>query len=77
MPFTNFSIPCPNDPNMLHIIGLPPLMPNASNMLQSLYDYPPATAQYITCDPAILGTLLYNARDVDPTLLVPLSALAS
>jgi hypothetical protein len=37
----------------------------------------PATAVEITCAQAIVGTLLYNARVVDPTLLVPLSALAS
>jgi hypothetical protein len=38
---------------------------------------PPATAAEITRAQAIVGTLLYNARVVDPTLLVPLSALAS
>jgi hypothetical protein len=38
---------------------------------------PPATASEITRAQAIVGTLLYNARAVDPTLLVPLSALAS
>jgi hypothetical protein len=38
---------------------------------------PPATAAEITRAEAIVGTLLYNARAVDPTLLVPLSALAS
>jgi hypothetical protein len=38
---------------------------------------PPATAEEITCAQAVVGTLLYNARTVDPTLLVPLSALAS
>jgi hypothetical protein len=38
---------------------------------------PPATAAEITRVQAIVGTLLYNARAVDPTLLVPLSALAS
>jgi hypothetical protein len=38
---------------------------------------PPATAAEITRAQAIVGTLLYNARAVDPTLLVPLSALAS
>jgi hypothetical protein len=38
---------------------------------------PPATAQEITCAQAIMGTLLYNARAVDPTLLLPLSTLAS
>jgi hypothetical protein len=38
---------------------------------------PPATAAEITRDQAIVGTLFYNARAVDPTLLVPLSALAS
>jgi hypothetical protein len=38
---------------------------------------PPATAAEITRSQALVGTLLYNARAVDPTLLVPLSALAS
>jgi hypothetical protein len=38
---------------------------------------PPATSEEITRAQAIVGTLLYNARAVDPTLLVPLSALAS
>jgi hypothetical protein len=38
---------------------------------------PPATAAEITRSQAIVGTLLCNARAVDPTLLVPLSALAS
>jgi hypothetical protein len=38
---------------------------------------PPATASEITRAQAIVGTLLYNARAVDPTLLMPLSALAS
>jgi hypothetical protein len=38
---------------------------------------PPATAAEITRAQAIVGTLLYNARVLDPTLLVPLSALAS
>jgi hypothetical protein len=38
---------------------------------------PPATAAEITRAQAIVGTLLYNARAVDPTLLVTLSALAS
>jgi hypothetical protein len=38
---------------------------------------PAATAAEITRHQAIVGTLLYNARTVDPTLLVPLSALAS
>jgi hypothetical protein len=38
---------------------------------------PPATAAEITRTQAIVGTLLYNARAVDPTLLVPLSALTS
>jgi hypothetical protein len=38
---------------------------------------PPATAQEITRSQAIVGTLLYNARAVDPTLLVPLRTLAS
>jgi hypothetical protein len=38
---------------------------------------PPATAEEITCAQTIVGTLLYNYRAVDPTLLVPLSALAS
>jgi hypothetical protein len=38
---------------------------------------PPATAAEITRAQEIMGTFLYNARAVDPTLLVPLSALAS
>jgi hypothetical protein len=38
---------------------------------------PPETASDITWSHAIVGTLLYNARAVDPTLLVPLSALES
>jgi hypothetical protein len=38
---------------------------------------PPATAEEITHVQAVVGTLLYNARTLDPTLLVPLSALAS
>jgi hypothetical protein len=38
---------------------------------------PPATASEITRAQAIVDTLLYNARAVDPTLLIPLSALAS
>jgi hypothetical protein len=38
---------------------------------------PPATAAAITRAHAIVGTLLYNVRAVDPTLLVPLSALES
>jgi hypothetical protein len=38
---------------------------------------PPATASEITRAQAIMGTLLYNARAVDPTLLVPLSELTS
>jgi hypothetical protein len=38
---------------------------------------PPATKADITRAQAIVGTLLYNAREVDPTLLVPLSTLAS
>jgi hypothetical protein len=38
---------------------------------------PPATAEEITRAQSVVGTLLYNARAVDPTLLVPLSALAS
>jgi hypothetical protein len=37
---------------------------------------PPATSAEITRAQAIVGTLLYNARTVDPTLLVSLSALA-
>jgi hypothetical protein len=40
-------------------------------------DTPPATAQEFTRAQAIVGTLLYNVRAVDPTLLVPLSAFAS
>jgi hypothetical protein len=38
---------------------------------------PPATKADITRAQAIVGTLLYNARAVDPTLLVPLSTLVS
>jgi hypothetical protein len=38
---------------------------------------PPATAAEITRAQAIVGTLLYNERAVDPTLIVPLSTLAS
>jgi hypothetical protein len=38
---------------------------------------PPITTQEITSDQGILGTLLYNVRTVDPTLLSPLSSLAS
>jgi hypothetical protein len=38
---------------------------------------PPATAAEISRAQAIVGTLLYNARAVDPTLILPLSALAS
>jgi hypothetical protein len=41
------------------------------------YSSPPATAQYTTRVQAIVGTILYNARAVDPTLLLPLSTLAS
>jgi hypothetical protein len=41
------------------------------------YMAPPATKADITRAQAIVGTLLYNARAVDPTLLVPLSTLAS
>jgi hypothetical protein len=43
----------------------------------SPYMAPPATTADITRAQAIVGTLLYNARAVDPTLLVPLSTLAS
>jgi hypothetical protein len=38
---------------------------------------PPATSAEIARAQAIVGTLLYNTRALDPTLLVPLSALAS
>jgi hypothetical protein len=38
---------------------------------------PPATKADITRAQAIVGTLLYNARAVDPTLLVPLRTLTS
>jgi hypothetical protein len=38
---------------------------------------PPATSEEITSAQAVVGNLLYSARAVDPTLLVPLSALAS
>jgi hypothetical protein len=52
-------------------------MDNASNMHQYLTLTRPATAQEITRAQAIVGTLLYNARTVDPTLLVTLSTMAS
>jgi hypothetical protein len=39
--------------------------------------HPPANSQAITRAQCIVGTLLYNARAVDTTLLVPLSNLAS
>jgi hypothetical protein len=38
---------------------------------------PPATAAEITRAQEIVGTLLYNARAVDPTIIVPLIVLAS
>jgi hypothetical protein len=38
---------------------------------------PPAISEEITRAQAVVGTLLYNARAVDPTIMVPLSALAS
>jgi hypothetical protein len=38
---------------------------------------PPASAHEIARAQAVVGTLLYNARAVDPTLLVPLIVLAS
>jgi hypothetical protein len=38
---------------------------------------PHATKSDITRAQAIVGTLLYNAKVVDPTLLMPLSTLAS
>jgi hypothetical protein len=38
---------------------------------------PPSTSAEITRAQAIVGTLLYNARAVDPTLSVPFSAFAS
>jgi hypothetical protein len=38
---------------------------------------PPVTSQEITLAQAIVDTLLYNARAVDPTLLAPLSTLSS
>jgi hypothetical protein len=37
---------------------------------------PSETAQEVTCAQAIVDTLLYNSRAVDPTLLVTLSTLA-
>ena len=40
-------------------------------------DSPMASPQEITRAQGIVGTILYNARAVDPTLLVPLSTLAS
>jgi hypothetical protein len=48
-------------------IQYPPL-PDAS---------PPATTQDITCAQGIVGTLLHNARAVDPNILVPLITLVS
>jgi hypothetical protein len=41
------------------------------------YKSPLATPQDITRAQGIVSTLLYNARTMDPTLLVPLSSLAS
>jgi hypothetical protein len=41
------------------------------------YNSPLATSQDITHTQSIVGTLLYNAIDIDPTLLVTLSTLAS
>jgi hypothetical protein len=38
---------------------------------------PPATAHEIKRAQAVVGTLLYNARAVNTTLMVPLSVLAS
>jgi hypothetical protein len=38
---------------------------------------PPSTAEERTRAQAVVGTLVYNARAVDPTLLVPLSVIAS
>jgi hypothetical protein len=38
---------------------------------------PPATKSDIIQAQTIVGTLLYNARAVDPTLLMPLSTLAA
>jgi hypothetical protein len=38
---------------------------------------PPATAAEITRAQAVVGTLLYNARAVDPTLILSLSMLVS
>jgi hypothetical protein len=38
---------------------------------------PPATAEEIIRAQAVVGTLIYKSRAVDPTLLVPLSVLAS
>jgi hypothetical protein len=49
-------------------------MANTSNMPRSLTLPKSATAEEITCAQAVVGTLLYNAHAVDPTLLVPLSA---
>jgi hypothetical protein len=52
---------------MLNIIGLSPIMANASNMPHYLSPHPPhpGTEQEITRAQAIVGTLLYNARAVD------------
>jgi hypothetical protein len=41
------------------------------------YAAPPATAEEITRSQAVVGNILYNARTVDPTLMLPFSALAS
>jgi hypothetical protein len=38
---------------------------------------PPVTTADVTRAQSIVGTLLYNARSVDPTLIVPLSTKAS
>jgi hypothetical protein len=77
MPFTNFNIPCQSAPQYAphnwtvtahgQRIQYAPL-PGAT---------PPAISSEITRAQAIVGTLLYNARAVDPTLHVPLIALAS
>jgi hypothetical protein len=75
--FKNISIQCPSAPNILHITGLSQIIANTSGMPRSLMLPAQATSQEITRAQAIVGTLLYNACAVDPTLLAPLSTLAS
>jgi hypothetical protein len=61
---------------MRHIAVLSQLMVNTSSIPRYLM-LPPATSQEITRVKAIVGTLLYNSRALDPTLLVPLVTLTS